>query len=141
MNRWEGKVAIVSGTSVGIGAAIAKSLVGHGVKVVGLARRREKLEELVDALGDDKFYPIVCDLRKEEDIKEAFKWTEEELGGADILINNAGVADQSLIIETSTEEYHKVLDTNVIAPAICAREFSQSIRKRDVPGHIINVNR
>ncbi|XP_076249710.1 farnesol dehydrogenase-like [Calliopsis andreniformis] len=140
MNRLSGKVAIVTGASVGIGAAISKSLVKHGVKVVGLARRLDKLQELSAALGKDKFYAVQCDLGKEEDILSAFKWVEKVLGGADILINNAGVATSMPIIDSPTSEYYKLININVVATAICAREFAQSIKKRNACGHIININ-
>lgn len=98
MHRWRGKVAIVTGASAGIGAAIAKALPSHDIKVVGLARNIEKLEKLADELGRDKFFPIKCDVTKEEDILKACKWVEKELGGADILINNAGVAQLNALI-------------------------------------------
>ncbi|XP_076249709.1 farnesol dehydrogenase-like [Calliopsis andreniformis] len=140
MERWAGKVAIVTGASTGIGAATSKALVNHAVKVVGLARRKDKLEELVAVLGKNHFYPFECDVKKEENILKAFKWIESELGGADILINNAGVSTRSPIIETPTEKYRDVIDVNLIAPAIFAREFTQSIKKRNAKGHIININ-
>lgn len=98
MHRWRGKVAIVTGASAGIGAAIAKALPSHDIKVVGLARNIEKLEKLADELGRDKFFPIKCDVTKEEDILKACKWVEKELGGADILINNAGVVQLNALI-------------------------------------------
>lgn len=98
MNRWNGKVAIVTGASSGIGESTTEALVKHGVKVVGLARRVDRLKELAVKLGKDKFYPIQCDLRKEEDILKALKWVEKELGGADILVNNAGVIAMSPVI-------------------------------------------
>ncbi|XP_076295378.1 uncharacterized protein LOC143216327 [Lasioglossum baleicum] len=140
MDKWSGKTALVTGSSSGIGAETAKSLVKHGVKVVGLARRTEKLEELVRELGKDMFHPIQCDVTEEDDILRAFKWTEENLGGVDILVNNAGVIYMSMVIDMPTEEYRKVIDTNLIAPAICAREFAKSIKKRDACGHILNIN-
>ncbi|XP_054004162.1 farnesol dehydrogenase-like isoform X2 [Hylaeus anthracinus] len=140
MEFWAGKVAIVTGASAGIGTATSKALVGHGVKVVGLARRMDKLQELAQELGKDKFYPLQCDVRKEEDIIKVFKWIEKTFGGASILVNNAGVISLSSVTETATEEYRKVVETNLIAPAIFAREFSQSIKKRNVPGHIVNIN-
>ncbi|XP_076181757.1 farnesol dehydrogenase [Ptiloglossa arizonensis] len=140
MDRWAGKIAIVTGASAGIGAAIAKALVEHNVKVVGLARRKDKLQELAAKLKSGMFYPIQCDLRNEESIVKAFKWTEKELGGADILVNNAGVIDMTPLIAAPSEAYRKVLDTNVISPTICAREFAQSIKKRKVPAHIVNIN-
>ncbi|XP_076376945.1 farnesol dehydrogenase-like [Megalopta genalis] len=140
MNRWTGKVAVVTGASAGIGAAISRALVKDNVKVVGLARREDKLLVLTDQLGKDKFFPVVCDLRKEEDIVKAFNWVDQKLGGVDILINNAGVSEMSAIIDTTVEDYRRVLDTNVIAPAICAREAVKSIKKRNVAGHIVNIS-
>ncbi|CAK9805443.1 Farnesol dehydrogenase [Anthophora plagiata] len=141
MDRWNGKVAIVTGASSGIGAATSKALARHGVKVVGLARRLEKLKELQVEIGKNKFYPIECDVTKEQDIVKAFNWVEKELGGVDILVNNAGLAIDTPIIDAETaEDYHKVVDTNLIAPAICSREFSRSIKKRNAIGHIININ-
>lgn len=91
MERWIGKVAVVTGASVGIGAAIADALTRSGLKVVGLARRMEKLQQLADHLKgtSGKFYPVQCDLRNEKDIVHAFKYAEQ-LGGCDVLVNNAG---------------------------------------------------
>ena len=140
MDRWNGKVAIVTGASSGIGEAISEGLVKRGVKVVGLARRVDRLQELTSKLGKDKFYFVQCDLRKEEDLLKAFKWVEKELGGADILVNNAGALQLVNVIDSTTEDYYKVIDTNLIAPAICARETVQSLRKRNAPGHIVNIN-
>ncbi|CAL7944503.1 unnamed protein product [Xylocopa violacea] len=140
MKRWAGKVAIVTGASSGIGVAISRSLVSHGVKVAGLARRMDKLQEIAKELGKDKFFAVECDLRKEEDILKAFKLVEKQFGGADILVNNAGIAIPKKIIDSDTEEYRKIIETNLIAPAICAREAMQSLIKRKAAGHIININ-
>lgn len=140
MHRWRGKVAIVTGASAGIGAAIARVLPSHDIKVVGLARNIEKLEKLADELGRDKFFPIKCDVTKEEDILKACKWVENELGGADILINNAGIIRFNALIDQKTEDYRSVLDTNLLAPAIFSREIISSIKKRNAQGHIINIS-
>ncbi|XP_076302429.1 farnesol dehydrogenase-like isoform X2 [Lasioglossum baleicum] len=134
MDRWAGKVAVVTGASVGIGSAITKALVKKSVIVVGLARRKEKLQEITNQLGKDKFFGVVCDLRSEADIVKAFDWVQENLGGADILINNAGVTDSTV------EDFRKILDINVIAPAICAREYVKSAKKQNIAGHIINIS-
>ncbi|XP_024942730.1 farnesol dehydrogenase-like isoform X2 [Cephus cinctus] len=145
MDRWAGKVAVVTGASSGIGEAIAKSLVASGLKVVGLARRSERLEELsknleVQKSSKGKLYPLRCDVRQEEDILKAFDWVEKNLGGVDILVNNAGVSVYNKLTEDSTENFHKIMDVNVIAVAICTREAVKSIKARGVPGHIININ-
>lgn len=100
MNRWEGKVAIVTGASAGIGAAVAEKLAKAGVVVVALARRLNRLEELSANLegAGGKLYPRQCDVTKEEELLEVFEWVNAELGGVDILVNNAGVGAFSKII-------------------------------------------
>ncbi|KAJ8916037.1 hypothetical protein NQ315_010905, partial [Exocentrus adspersus] len=74
MDRFVGKVAIVTGASSGIGAAIAEALVEQGLKVAGIARRKDRLEVLAKKVSSKKgkFYPVVADLSKEEDIVNAF---------------------------------------------------------------------
>lgn len=92
MDRWEGKVAVVTGAGAGIGLAIVEVLAKAGVQVVALDRRLENLEELATKLNGakGKVYPKQCDLSKEEEIVETLKWVETKLGGIDILVNNAG---------------------------------------------------
>lgn len=142
MDRWVGKVAIVTGASSGIGAAVTQQLVLAGMKVVGLARRQTNLQQVAAACKSEtgKFYPIQCDVSKEEEILKAFHWVDKELGGVDVLVNNAGVLVPETIADGSTENYHKIMNVNVIATAICAKEMLKSVRKRNAAGHIINVN-
>ncbi|XP_029161320.1 farnesol dehydrogenase-like [Nylanderia fulva] len=143
MDHWAGKVALVTGASVGIGAQITKALAKSGMKVIAIARRLEKLEELATNINREcngKVYPMKCDVRQEEEILQVFQRAEKELGGVDVLINNAGVASPETIIEGSTETYRKILDVNVLALAICSRQLVQSVKKRKASGHIININ-
>ncbi|XP_015600623.1 farnesol dehydrogenase-like [Cephus cinctus] len=142
MDRWRGKVAIVTGASVGIGAALVEALVNEGLKVVGLARRVGKMEELASSLKDKKgtLDAVQCDVSKEEDILKAFKIVEEKFGGLDILVNNAGVLFPSSIIEGPTEHFRQILDVNVFGVSICTREAVRLMRKSPSQGHIININ-
>jgi len=101
MERWAGKVALVTGASVGIGADITKSLAENGMKVIAVARRLENLQQLAATLKRDykaEVYPMQCDVQQEKDILNVFNWAEKELGGVDVLINNAGVASNCPII-------------------------------------------
>nr|CAD7614220.1 unnamed protein product [Timema genevievae] len=143
MLRWSGRVAVVTGASSGIGAAIAEELVKQGLQVVGLARRLDRLEELRDQIQDapGKFHPIKCDITNEEDILAAFEWTKEHLNGVDILVNNAGVGTIQTLIENTTSELRKILDVNVLGLSICTREAVKSMRERGIDdGHIIHIN-
>ena len=103
--RWVGKVALVTGASAGIGSATAEKLIKHGVHVVGCARNIEKLKEIAATLNGEKgkFYPVQCDLRKEENILSMFKIIKEKLGTLHICINNAGLAQHATLLEGSTE--------------------------------------
>lgn len=94
MDRWIGKIAIVTGASAGIGEAISRAFVGAGIEVVGLARRVDRIREIAESLkgAKGKLHAVKCDLRNEDDILKAFQWTTKELGGVDVLVNNAGVA-------------------------------------------------
>uniref|UniRef100_A0A6P7GNI2 Farnesol dehydrogenase-like n=1 Tax=Diabrotica virgifera virgifera TaxID=50390 RepID=A0A6P7GNI2_DIAVI len=94
MERWIGKVAIVTGASSGIGVAVAERLVDEGMMVVGLARRVDKMEELARTLANRRgsFHPIRCDVSIKQDILDAFQTVKETLGPIHVLVNNAGIA-------------------------------------------------
>ncbi|KAI4495587.1 hypothetical protein M0802_008599 [Mischocyttarus mexicanus] len=144
MERWSGKVALVTGASSGIGAKISEELARYNLKVVAIARRFEKLEKLkltVESLNlPGKIYPIKCDVTKEEEILQVFKYIQNEHGGVNILINNAGLIVNEKIIEGKTENFRNIIDVNVIATAICTREAVRSMSKTKTQGHIININ-
>lgn len=88
MNRWLGRVAVVSGASSGIGAEIAKQLACEGLQVVGMARRKEKIEELAKKLPTNckgKLVAVKCSVNDEKEVNEAFDWVEKNLGGISIV--------------------------------------------------------
>ncbi|XP_067015070.2 farnesol dehydrogenase isoform X3 [Anabrus simplex] len=156
MERWSGRVALVTGASAGIGAAVAYQLQDHGVHVVAVARRVEKIEQAVAQAKQDaktrgryhetkakpgKLYAKKCDVSKEEDILALFKWIKETLGGVDILINNAGTGRDTGLTDAPTEDWKIQLDLNVLGLSICTREAVQNMRTRGVDdGHIIHIS-
>ena len=145
MDLWKGKVAVVTGSSSGIGAAICKELVQHDVIVVGLARRLDRLNELKEQLVKEKsdavFHPLKCDLTVESEIKAAFEYVEKTLGGVDILVNNAGTAKRVGLLECENmDDLKAVIDTNLVSVVSCTKKAFKSMSDRDVPGYIINVS-
>lgn len=144
MDRWVGKVAVVTGASSGIGAATVLSLVKAGLKVIGLARRVDKIEELRRQIPKNAIGQLIsrkCDVSSEENIKETFAWIITQFGGVDVLINNAGVLNQTSLSGTDNSDLvRQVLDVNVLGLVFCTREAYQSMKSRGVAGHVIHIN-
>lgn len=142
MNKWEGKVVVVTGASAGIGAAIIKSLAAHGMIVVGLARRVERVEE-ISKNSEGKIFAFKCDVSDLKSIKETFKLIEEKFGSISVMINNAGKGTFSKIMDESDESGEKFMDvinTNFVGLVHCSREAIKLIKKSNDYGMIINVS-
>ncbi|ALC48892.1 maker307 [Drosophila busckii] len=145
MERWSNRVAVVTGASSGIGAACCKDLVAKGMVVVGLARREQRLEELKAALPADqakRFHFHKCDVSVEQEVLDAFAWVDKTLGGADVLINNAGIARHVNVLDAgNSADLRAVIDTNLMGVSWCTREAFQSQQRRKVTdGHIVIIN-
>ncbi|XP_060520015.1 farnesol dehydrogenase-like [Cylas formicarius] len=142
LGRWVGKVAVVSGASAGIGAAIVTELVKNGLVVAGLARRKEKVEELSKKLSGEKgkLVAVQCDVTKESDIVTAFEYVLKNLGPTHILVNNAGLAQASSLIDGDTQAWKRVLDTNVLGLSIATREAIKQMKANNIDGHVIHIN-
>lgn len=145
MERWSGKVAVVTGAASGIGAAIAVALVKAGMSVVGLDLQKNRVEDLKKEIPNDatgKLYAVKCDIRNDDDIVKAFGWIVFELGGIDVLVNNAGILkNMSLFEEGNEDELKSVLQTNVWGLIMCTKKTIEIMRrKKIVGGHVININ-
>ncbi|XP_068156857.1 farnesol dehydrogenase-like [Drosophila tropicalis] len=145
MNRWLNRVAVVTGASSGIGAACCKDLVAKGMVVVGLARREERLQELKASLPADqakRFHAHKCDVSDEKQVIDAFAWIDKSVGGADVLINNAGIVRMNDVTNAgNSDDLRAVLETNVLGVAWCTREAFLSLQRRKVnDGHVVIIN-
>ena len=113
MEKWEGKTAIVTGASSGIGDAIVRDLVKHGINVVALARRMVRLQKLRDQLRNEKgkIFPIKCDVSDKESIDAAFEQIEDRIGKIHILVNNAGICNTNEIFDNSRKTDELIANT------------------------------
>src|SRR5713226_4414846 len=106
------KTALVTGGTKGIGRAIAEALLREGISVCIAARNQSEIDEAVRELGGPTVR-FVCDVRDHEQVKALIDHTVKELGGLDILINNAGIGTFETVEETSPEDFRAMLETNL----------------------------
>ena len=134
----EGRTALVTGASRGIGAAIAVSLAGAGVRVALVARTREKLEEVAAKIGNGAFV-VVADLADEGSAAAAAAEIQKELDGApDILINNAGLFRIVELADMGVSDFADVLRTNLLAPFLMLHAFLPLMQTRG-SGHVVTI--
>ena len=136
----EGKVALVTGASRGIGFAIARSLAGLGAKVALCARNLERLEKAAASLKNTgaNVVPIPADVRNANDIASLVRSTEQSLGAIEILVNNAGIGVLAPIHEASEADWDSILDTNLKAVFLLTKAVAPGMIQRR-GGHIINI--
>ncbi|GJD08064.1 Dehydrogenase/reductase SDR family member 11 [Galdieria sulphuraria] len=145
-HQWKGRTALITGATAGIGRQVCEQLIGYGIPVVGIGRRKEKLDELASSLreingraAEDLFLGISTDIRSEQAIKQAMKQINEWNGnkGVDILVNSAGVGYSAKLIDGDTESWREMWETNVLALSILTREVIQDMKRRNVDDGII----
>ncbi|XP_034490228.1 farnesol dehydrogenase [Drosophila innubila] len=143
MERWQDRVAVVTGASSGIGAAVAKDLVRAGLVVVGLARRVERIDALKEELPEElqsRLHAIKCDVGVESSVAAAFDWIEAQLGGIDIIINNAGLLHSGQVLTLELEKLQHVMQVNLMGVVQCTQRAFRSMQQRNVAGHVVLIN-
>lgn len=136
------KVALVTGASAGIGAAVATAFLQAGWHVVLTGRRAEAMEEVVYTSGVevDRAYCHACDITKPDLVEDLFEAVKMRFGRLDCLFNNAGISAPGIPLEDLTyEQWKAVVDTNLTGPFLCTKHAFQ-IMKAQSPrgGRIIN---
>ena len=110
-----GSVCLITGASAGIGKASALALTREGASLVLIARRKSRLDELVEMIhsAGGRAIAVVGDVREEETALRAMQAAKEHFGALHILLNNAGIGNYKPLIETSAEEYDELMETNM----------------------------
>lgn len=141
MQSLEGKTAIVTGGSRGIGKGIALALAEAGANVVISARSKEPLHEVakeIEAAGGS-VHAVEMDVSVEEETLRMVEETLSAFGQVDVLVNNAGVIDpNSEVWETTVEEWDRLIDINLRGPFLCTRAVLPHMMERR-GGHIVNI--
>jgi len=136
----EGKVALVTGASRGIGLAIARTLAGMGAKLGLCARDAKKLESVAAELksAGAVAVPVAADLTRPDEIASLVQKTEHSLGSIEILINNAGIGYFAPVQDASEAKWDAVLDTNLKAVFLLSKAVAPGMIRRG-SGHIVNI--
>src|SRR5919109_3951034 len=140
MAGFEGRVALVTGASQGIGRACALALAAEGAKIAAAARNEEKLaavvQEISRAGGEAAAFRM--DVASEDDIKAATKSALEKFGKIDILVNNAGITRDTLVLRMKRADWDAVIATNLTGAHLCIQAVVGSMLKQRW-GRIINI--
>jgi len=141
MSKLKGKVAVVTGASKGIGAAIAKRLAADGASVVvNYASSRDGAEKVVNEITEagGKAIAVGASVSKEEEIQTLFAETKKAYGKVDILVNNAGVYAFSPLDQVSAEDYKRQYDTNVLGLLLTTKAALSLIPEEG--GSVVNIS-
>ena len=131
-----GKVALVTGSTRGIGKAIAQTLVGCGAKVAVVGRDLAKAEAVAEELGEARGF--ACDISVPADVTMLVQTVEDAFGSLDILVNNAGITKDNLMLRMKDEDWNAVLETNLRSAFVAIRAAQRGMMKRRW-GRIINI--
>jgi NAD(P)-dependent dehydrogenase (short-subunit alcohol dehydrogenase family) len=141
--RLEGRTAIVTGGSRGIGFAVARALLAEGASVAVIGTREDTIAAAAEELGRQtdpaRVVGLKADVRRYADVEGACATVAGRFGGIDILVNNAGVGGFTPVAEMALEDWHRVIDTNLTAVFYCCRAALPYLRKAG-GGWIVNVS-
>ena len=141
-NDLSGQVALVTGTTSGLGKRFARVLAACGAKVAITGRRVERLEVLATELRDSgaTVEPIALDMRDNDSILACVDQAEKALGTVTVLVNNAGIPDAQRAHKMSNELIDDVFDTNLRGPYVLSCEIARRLIAAELPGRMVNIS-
>lgn len=135
------RVALVTGASSGIGAAVARDLGARGYHLALAARRKDALESVASAIrtSGGGAIPLVCDVTKSEQIASCVAHTMQEFGRIDVLVNNAGIMHNGLIAGADVGEWREMIDVNLLGLMLVTHAVLPHMKVAG-GGHIVNIS-
>lgn len=137
--RIDQRVVILTGASSGLGARFARVLAGAGASVVAAARRKERLDSLVEELGDDRILAVASDITAAGAASDLVAATLDRYGRIDVVVNNAGISRVLDALDDTREDFEYDLTINLVAPYELARHAARWMTETEHPGSIINI--
>jgi len=139
--RLDGKVALVTGASGGLGLHFAQRLAASGAKVALAARRVDKVQAAAEAIRQQggQAFAVAMDVVDAGSIRDAFEDINAALGPVQILVNNAGVSPNKPMLQMDENDWDSTVDTNLKGPWLAAKEFAGRLVAAKLPGSIINI--
>lgn len=141
MEKWQGKVVVVTGANSGNGNAVLRKLVQGGMIGVGMDLQTDNIEKMKSEV-DGKVHALHCDVCDYDSMKKAFKWVDDNLGGVDVMINNAGIMKPGFILSDGDEHvdgFIKTIDVNFSGVVRATRLAYNSMKNKEF-GYIVNFN-
>jgi NAD(P)-dependent dehydrogenase (short-subunit alcohol dehydrogenase family) len=138
--KLEGKVALVTGAASGIGKAIAQAMSAEGARVVIADLDETKAQEAAKSIGGDKARAVRADVSSEPDVVAAVKAAVDAFGRLDIMVNNAGIILQAKVVDTTSEQWDKILTNNLKSCFLGSREAAKQMIAQGDGGRIINIS-
>jgi hypothetical protein len=135
--RLDGRVAIVTGASAGLGARFARVLDAAGARVVLAARRTDRLQALAEELTDA--HPVTCDLAEPGAATTLVAAALDRYGRVDVVVNNAGIQHTALATDVPMDQFRRVVAVNLEAPFELARQAARSMIESGHAGSIVNI--
>jgi meso-butanediol dehydrogenase / (S,S)-butanediol dehydrogenase / diacetyl reductase len=136
--RLQGKVALITGGGTGIGAAVAEAFINEGARVCVTGRRREELEKLARRFPDNQINICAADVSKPDDIQRMVESAAAFGGKLNIVVNNAAMGVPKTVVDTDSDVWQKVVDTNLTGPFLVMK-YAIPHMLRAGGGSIINV--
>ncbi len=139
----EGRRALVTGGDSGIGKGVCLELAAHGAAVaVNYLAAPDEAERIAGEIGaaGGKAIAVQMDVSLEQDVQRAFGEAKDAFGGLDLLVNNAGLEQQHLLVDMPLSAWQKVIDVNLTGAFLCAREAARTMRAEGCAGVIVNMS-
>lgn len=139
MRRYEGKVAVVTGGANGIGVCMVKRLVEEGAVVAALDLDVKTMEDIY-AGQEEVIFPVYCDVSNKKVVDEAVAKVLGHFGKIDVCFNNAGIIGRASLLDTTEEEWRKVIDVNLNGVFFMSQAVLRSMIEREIKGAVVNTS-